>query len=581
MLRTSWIALTGASLLIVGCPDDPTTAVDTSGSDSSGGGSTSGTTAIDPSMTSGVDSTSTTDDPDPSTSSSGSDSSSGPPPATCGDDMVEGDEICDGMDLQGETCASQGFEFGGPLSCLADCTAYDTSNCNMASNCDGLELQPGEVCDGTLFADGVSCMSEGFDSGNLDCANDCMSFSTDTCGTCNNFVVDGAEVCDNQLLFGETCQSLGFDNGDLGCNADCLDFDTVGCGTCGNDIIEGTQEICDNLNNGGETCLSLGFDSGTLGACQPNCLEFDTAACGTCGNDIIDGDEVCDNGTLAPGVSCLTEGFDNGDLQCLGDCSGPDLGTCGVCGNGIIDGTESCDGAVLGGQTCASLGLIGGTLQCAGNCQFDFTSCDIPGVPFGSDSGYSGYALTPPVTTCDDISGTGTPTGLTDDSNQNVPIGFTFPLYGVDQTEANIQSNGTLRFGDMSYLGFGNNCLPTATAPSTNTLYVFWDDLNPSVGAGEVYYQTLGAPGDQRFVVQWDTANFAGDAADLMRFQVVLHQLTGQIDVCYVDTINAGNSADSGAEATAGIQLNSADGLQFSCNTADLVDGLQLLYIPN
>ena len=66
-----------------------------------------------------------------------------------------------------------------------------------------------------------------------------------------------------------------------------------------------------------------------------------------------------------------------------------------------------------------------------------------------------------------------------------------------------------------------------------------------------------------------------------MRLQAMFHEATGQIEVCYVDTINAGNSADSGAEATAGIQLDSANGLQFSCDTPDLTDGTLLLYIPS
>ena len=65
-----------------------------------------------------------------------------------------------------------------------------------------------------------------------------------------------------------------------------------------------------------------------------------------------------------------------------------------------------------------------------------------------------------------------------------------------------------------------------------------------------------------------------------MRFQAMFHEASGQIDVCYVDTINGGNSADNGAEATSGIQQDSANGFEFSCNMPDLVDGTQLFYIP-
>ncbi len=50
------------------------------------------------------------------------------PAATCGNDVVEGDEVCDGTDLDGETCASQGFD-GGTLSCNANCDGFVTTSC--------------------------------------------------------------------------------------------------------------------------------------------------------------------------------------------------------------------------------------------------------------------------------------------------------------------------------------------------------------------------------------------------------------------------------------------------------------------
>jgi hypothetical protein len=572
LLTISWLAFA--------CTDDTTDPATTDSDASSTGDAADSTTGGLPDPTTAMPSTTTTPDDttsgvDPDTSTGvDSDTSTGAGP-TCGDGIIDGDEVCDGADLGSETCASQGFS-NGPLGCLGDCAGFDTSACGNASCGNGVQ-DAGEDCDGPDLG-GADCGSLGFDNGSLACAFDC-TLNTSGCGTCGNIIVEGTdEVCDTIVFLGQTCVTQGYDSGQIGCAADCQSYELSGCGTCGNDLIDGA-ELCDGLDNGGETCLSLGFDSGTLGACMPSCSAFDTSACGTCGNNVTDGDEFCD-GTDVNGQTCVTQGFDSGPLGCAGDCGAYDPSSCGTCGNGIVDGAESCDGANLGGETCASLGLLGGTLGCSASCQYDFASCDIPGIPFGSDPGYSGYALTPPVTSCDDISATGTPTGLTDDSNQVVPIGFSFPLYGVPYADANIQSNGVLRFGDMSYLSFANGCLPSATAPSTNNLYVFWDDLNPSLGAGEIYYQTLGPVGDQRFVVQWDTANYGGDTLDLMRFQVVLHQATGQIDVCYVDTINAANTANSGAEATAGIQQNAATGLQYSCNTPSLTNGLQLLYIP-
>lgn len=47
---------------------------------------------------------------------------------TCGNNTREGLEVCDGTDLFGQTCISQGFD-GGTLACDGTCTGFDTSAC--------------------------------------------------------------------------------------------------------------------------------------------------------------------------------------------------------------------------------------------------------------------------------------------------------------------------------------------------------------------------------------------------------------------------------------------------------------------
>ena len=64
------------------------------------------------------------------------------------------------------------------------------------------------------------------------------------------------------------------------------------------------------------------------------------------------------------------------------------------------------------------------------------------------------------------------------------------------------------------------------------------------------------------------------------RVQARLDEATGLIHVCYPDTLSAGNVGDNGAEATAGIQQTSTDGINYSCNTPVLTSGLLLLYVP-
>ncbi len=48
------------------------------------------------------------------------------------------------------------------------------------------------------------------------------------------------------------------------------------------------------------------------------------------------------------------------------------------CGNGSLDSGEECDGATLNGETCASLGLPGGTLACRPRCAANDKKCTLP-----------------------------------------------------------------------------------------------------------------------------------------------------------------------------------------------------------
>jgi|GEM_PF-890325 len=140
------------------------------------------------------------------------------------------------------------------------------------------------------------------------------------------------EACDGGALGGQTCEGLGLGAGTLACSAQCT-FDTSGCSAppvCGDGIRNQDFEVCDGGDLGGATCTGLGFSTGTL-ACQPDCLLFDTSG-------------------------CVTEP---------------------VCGDGVVNRpSESCDLSDLNGVTCETLGLGGGLLQCAADCNFDTSQCD-------------------------------------------------------------------------------------------------------------------------------------------------------------------------------------------------------------
>ncbi len=58
---------------------------------------------------------------------------------TCGNGTLQTGEICDGSNLAGESCGSQGFRAGGTLACKPGCKAFDTSACLWLFTAAGLD----------------------------------------------------------------------------------------------------------------------------------------------------------------------------------------------------------------------------------------------------------------------------------------------------------------------------------------------------------------------------------------------------------------------------------------------------------
>jgi hypothetical protein len=116
---------------------------------------------------------------------------------TCGDGNVDPGEGCDTANLDGETCASQGF-FGGTLTCGVDCQ-LDTTACDctmpVMGDCGDGNIDPGEDCDvGDLG--GATCASEGFFNGTLLCGAGCQ-YDTTQCNL-NRFQDTGTTIIDFQ-----------------------------------------------------------------------------------------------------------------------------------------------------------------------------------------------------------------------------------------------------------------------------------------------------------------------------------------------------------------------------------------------
>jgi hypothetical protein len=203
--------------------------------------------------------------------------------------------------------------------------------------------------------------------------------------------------------------------------------------------------------------------------------------------------------------------------------------------------------------------------------------------PFGvstTSGGYVGCQRTVPVAQvpCEDIRTTGTRTTISDDSYSTYTLPFTFNFFGVQRTSILISASGAMSF---------NTTNPSVTNYCVNTTYtspviaVFWEHFHPGSSAttGGVYTQTIGTAPNRRYVVQWESVVYQGGTGKL-DVRAVLKEGKGDIDVCYVNTVGGSATYDLGVGATSGIHSGSGTtGLQYSCNTASLVNGLVLNYM--
>ena len=146
----------------------------------------------------------------------------------CGDGLIDDQhqEECDTLNLGGRNCEGFGF-YGGQLACSSTCR-FDLGPCEAVGRCgDGIiQLLHGEVCDGDELG-GVTCISQGWHRGQLACMEDCQGYDETDCaiaGRCGDGIIQEEwEECEGADLGGQTCVTLGYSprSGDLGCTVNC------------------------------------------------------------------------------------------------------------------------------------------------------------------------------------------------------------------------------------------------------------------------------------------------------------------------------------------------------------------------
>jgi hypothetical protein len=163
----------------------------------------------------------------------------------CGNRILEEGEVCDGTALDGATCLDASEFNGGDIGCATNCGSLDWSGC-WFQDCGNVVIEGEEVCDGTELG-GETCINLGFTGGGVvTCDASCMEFDTSAClaspcdqsGDCMSNCMSCAmsTVCAMETLAcqnGPECQAVqvciqGCTMGNMTCLDDCRAANPVG-----------------------------------------------------------------------------------------------------------------------------------------------------------------------------------------------------------------------------------------------------------------------------------------------------------------------------------------------------------------
>jgi hypothetical protein len=176
-----------------------------------------------------------------------------------------------------------------------------------------------------------------------------------------------------------------------------------------------------------------------------------------------------------------------------------------------------------------------------------------------------------------------------DDGVALLTLPFPFQFYGQSYTLVCASSNGVAYFVTTAdacnaVVDFANTDLTSTAAPGDlPAVAPFWMDLDFSPpGAGAVYYQSVGAVGSRRFVIEWSNVYPTG-TPNPATFEAVLYEGSNNILFQYqtVD-LGADNPASKGALATVGIRNTGGSGnnqqIQWSYDAGVLVNNGAILF---
>ncbi len=274
---------------------------------------------------SGSSDTGTSSDTDPPPTSADSTADTGEDP--CGNEVIDGDEECDGSDLGGATCVDVNPAFeSGSLVCGSSCT-FDASGCMVAP--------------GTALVTLNELTSEEVLAGPFMSPNDAIELHNAGSAAAD---VSGWQISDDPAFAFEQTYVLP-------------------AGT--------TIEP-------GEFLVLISFDADTMSGVLPFGIsdnESETISLADGRGGVVD--SVTVDGSYARESYCRVPDATGPWFQCEQTFGEANQASDTECGDGVREGDEQCDVDDLGGLDCAALdlGFSDGVLGCKQSCQLDIDEC--------------------------------------------------------------------------------------------------------------------------------------------------------------------------------------------------------------